>query len=210
MSTLPMPRRPRLTLPPREVRVPGLQLVGVMIALMWVIELINTLDANRLDGDGIYSRNFERLWGIFTSPLIHGSFAHLISNTIPLAFTGAIIALRGVRRVAVVTAIVVLVGGFGTWLIGPAHASTIGASGVVFGYSAYLIARGVFSHRLMELLTGAVVAVVLGGALMTSLVPRYGVSWQAHLCGGLAGLLAAYVMTERRRSLIPPPRVPAG
>jgi membrane associated rhomboid family serine protease len=203
-------RRRRLSLPPREVRRPGLQLVGLMIALLWVIEVINTLDSNRLDSDGIYGRSFDRLWGILTSPLIHASFAHLLSNTIPLAFTGVIIALRGARRVAAVTALVVLVGGLGTWLIGPAHASTIGASGVVFGYSAYLIARGVFSRRLVELITGAVVAVVLGGALMTSLLPRYGVSWQAHLCGGLAGLLAAWLMGDRRRRSLAPARRAAG
>src|SRR5438270_9231114 len=181
----------------REQRRDGLRLVALMVALLWVIELINTLDSNRLDGDGIYGRSVSHLWGILTSPVIHASFQHLISNTIPLVFCGAIIALRGGRHLALVTTIVVLVGGLGTWLVGPANVSTIGASGVVFGYSSYLIARGVFTRRLLEVLTGALVAIVLGGALATSLVPQHGVSWQGHLCGAIAGVVAAWLLSGR-------------
>jgi hypothetical protein len=109
-------------------------LIGI-VAVMWVIELINTIDNNALDNDGIHARDAGRLWGILTAPFLHASFAHLISNTIPFIFMGVIIALRGVRELLLVTAIVIVVGGLGTWLIAPAHTSTIGASGVVFGYA---------------------------------------------------------------------------
>src|SRR5437879_5771216 len=113
----------------------GIQLLAVIVAVMWIIEVINTLDNNALDSDGIYPRNIGRLWGIVTAPFLHASFQHLISNTVPLVFMGLIIALRGAARVALVTAIVALIGGLGTWLIAPAHSITIGASGVVFGYA---------------------------------------------------------------------------
>jgi membrane associated rhomboid family serine protease len=175
-----------------------------ILALMWVLEAINALDSYRLDGDGIYARNVGRLWGVLTAPFIHANFApHLLDNTIPLAFLGLIIALRGARRLAAVTAIVILVGGLGTWLIGPAGVSTIGASGVVFGYAAYLLARGFFDRSPLELLTGLVVGVIWGGALLSSLVPHAGVSWQGHLCGGLAGVLAAYALRRERRRAAP-------
>src|SRR6059058_1381743 len=91
----------------------GLELVFGMVAVMWAVELINTLDSNALDTDGIYARNVSRLWGILTSPFVHASFAHLISNTIPLLFLGVIIALRGAARTAAVTAIIIVVGGLG-------------------------------------------------------------------------------------------------
>ena len=165
---------------------------------MWIIELINTIDNNALDSDGIHARDAGRLWGILTAPFLHASFAHLISNTIPFIFMGVIIALRGVRELLLVTAIVIVVGGLGTWLIAPAHTSTIGASGVVFGYATYLLTRGLFNRSALELVTGLVVAVVWGGALLASLVPHYGVSWQAHVCGALAGVLAAWVLRDRR------------
>ena len=124
----------------------GLVLLIGIVGLMWVMEVINTLDSNHLDFDGIYPRNFDRLWGVFTAPFLHVSFAHLISNTIPFVFLGVIIAVRGAKRLAAVTAIVIIVGGLGTWLIAPAGVSTIGASGVVFGYAAYLLTRGLFDR----------------------------------------------------------------
>ncbi len=161
---------------------------------MWVVEVINTLDSNRLDTDGIYGRSVSHLWGILTTPFIHASFAHLIANTIPFVFMGFIVALRGAARLALVTAIVILVGGFGTWLVAPSNVPTIGASGVVFGYAAYLFARGFFNHSGRELLVGLVVGVIWGGALVASLVPHTGISWQGHLCGAIGGVVAASLL----------------
>jgi membrane associated rhomboid family serine protease len=195
-------------LPARKVREQreGLTLLIGIVALMWVIEVINTLDSNKLDLDGIYPRDVGRLWGVLTSPFIHESFAHLISNTIPFLFMGAIIALAGAARLAAVTAIVIIIGGIGTWLIAPAGASTIGASGVVFGYAAYLFTRGLFDRSAVEVLIGVVVAVVWGGALLASLVPHYGISWQAHACGAVGGIVAAWLLAKDRS---PSPALPA-
>jgi membrane associated rhomboid family serine protease len=176
----------------------GIGLLAAIVLLMWIVEIINTLDSNHLNSDGLYPRDLDRLWGILTAPFLHASFQHLIDNTIPFVFMGLIIALRGALRLALVSAIVIVLGGLGTWLIAPAGTVTVGASGVVFGYAAYLLARGVFDRSALELLTGAIVGVVWGGALLTSLVPHYGVSWQAHLCGGLAGVLAAWILRSRR------------
>jgi membrane associated rhomboid family serine protease len=165
---------------------------------MWLVEIINTLDSNRLDGDGIYSRSVSHLWGILTAPFIHASLVpHLLDNTIPLLFLGLIIALRGARRLAVVTLIVILLGGLGTWLIGPSGESTIGASGLVFGYATYLLARGFFNRRVLELLTALVVLLIWGGTLLSSLVPHSHVSWQGHLSGAIAGLVAAWWLAGR-------------
>jgi membrane associated rhomboid family serine protease len=176
----------------------GLVLLVAIVALMWIIEVINTLDANQLNRDGLYPRNFEHLWGIFTSPFLHASFAHLIGNTIPLVFMGVIVALRGAARLALVTLIVIVVGGLGTWLISPGNEVTVGASGVVFGYATYLLTRGIFNRSLLELVMGAVVGLVFGGVLLASLVPHTGVSWQGHACGAVAGVLAAWLLARDR------------
>jgi membrane associated rhomboid family serine protease len=179
---------------PRE----GLTLLAGIVAVMWVMEVINTADSNGLDADGIWARNFGHLWGILTSPFLHASFQHLISNSIPFVFMGVIIALRGAARLALVTAIVIVIGGLGTWLIAPAGSVTIGASGVVFGYATYLLTRGLFDRSLLELVVGVVVGVVWGGALLGSLVPQPGVSWQGHLCGAIGGIVAAWWLAGRR------------
>ena len=181
----------------REARE-GLTLLAGIVALMWLIEVVNTLDSNRLDNDGIYPRNVDHLWGIFTAPFLHVSFAHLIGNTVPFVFMGVIIALRGAGRLALVTLIVIVIGGLGTWLVAPSHSVTVGASGVVFGYASYLLTRGVFDRSALELMTGVVVAVVWGGALLASLVPHQQVSWQGHVCGAIAGVLAAWWLASRQ------------
>jgi len=181
-----------------EMQRQGFALLATIVALMWVIEVINTIDSNRLDNDGIYPRNVGRLWGIATAPFLHASFQHLISNTVPLLFLGLIIALRGAARVAAVTVIVIAIGGLGTWLISPSGSVTIGASGVVFGYATYLLTRGFFDRSALELLTGVIVGVVWGGALLVSLVPHQHISWQGHLCGAVAGVLAAYGLRRER------------
>jgi membrane associated rhomboid family serine protease len=176
----------------------GIALLVGIVLVMWIVEVVNTLDSNRLDFDGIYGRNVSHLWGILTAPFIHASFAHLISNTIPFVFMGLIIALRGAARLAVVTAIVIVVGGLGTWLVAPSNIPTIGASGVVFGYAAYLFARGFFDRSATEIVIGLIVAVVWGGALVASLVPHNGISWQGHLFGLLGGVVAASVLRRER------------
>ena len=182
-----------------QSRSSGFALLFSILAVMWLVEMINALDHGALDSDGLYPRNVDRLWGILTFPFIHASFNHLLDNTIPFLFLGAIIALRGAARLAFITLFVIIVGGLGTWLVSPALPPTVGASGVVFGYAAYLLARGFFDRRLWEVAVGAIVAVFWGAALFASLVPHSGISWQAHLCGGIAGILAAWILSARDR-----------
>jgi membrane associated rhomboid family serine protease len=182
----------------RQSRQEGIRLLLAIVALMWVVEVINSLDANRLDRDGIWPRNVGHLWGILTAPFLHASFGHLLSNTVPLLFMGVIIALRGAARVGAVTLIVIVIGGLGTWLTAPSGTVTIGASGLVFGYAAYLLARGFFDRSLRQLLIGAVVLVLWGGVLLVSFLPEPGVSWQGHLFGAVGGVVAAWWLSERR------------
>jgi membrane associated rhomboid family serine protease len=187
----------------------GLMLLAGIVALMWAVEIVNSLDANALDADGIYPRNLGRLWGVLTAPFLHASFNHLIDNTVPFVCMGAIIALRGAARLAAVTAIIALVGGIGTWLVAPSNTVTVGASGVVFGYATYLLTRGAFDHSPLELLTGAVVGVLWGGVLLASVVPQPHISWQGHVCGAVGGLVAAWWLAGRPAHRREPPPTPA-
>jgi membrane associated rhomboid family serine protease len=74
----------------------------------------------------------------------------------------------------------------------------------VFGYATYLLSRGFFNRSALEVATGAIVAVVWGGALLVSLVPHYGVSWQGHLCGAIGGVVAAWLLAKERRAAAAP------
>ena len=68
------------------------------------------------------------------------------------------------------------------------------------GYASYLLVRGLFDRSALEILTGAVVGAVWGGALITSAVPHAGISWQGHVCGAIAGVIAAYLLSGRKQS----------
>jgi membrane associated rhomboid family serine protease len=181
-----------------EAKAGGLWALGALVALMWGVELINAIDSYKLDRDGIVPRSVSHLDGVLFAPFLHASFSHLFGNTIPFVILGLAVALAGARRLLAVTAIVALVSGLGTWLIAPAGSVTVGASGVVFGYATYLISRGVFDRQISEIVLGIVVVILFGGALVADLVPHGGISWQAHLFGGIGGVLAAAELARPR------------
>jgi len=178
----------------------GAEAVLVLLGVMWAVQVVNSLDSYRLDSNGIVPRQLDGLRGVVLSPFLHASWGHLIGNTIPFAVLGLMIALSGPGRVLAVTAIVGLVAGLGTWLTSSSGSDTVGASGIVFGYAAYLVARGFFNRRLTEIALGAVVAVLFGGALLSSLIPHSGVSWQDHAFGAIGGLLAARLLSSEAPS----------
>jgi len=191
-------RRPAAPLPVRAAqRNQGLVLVAAMAALMWAVEIVDVA-AGDLDANGIRPRDAEGLLGILFSPFLHGGFGHLIGNTIPFLALGAVIALSGLVRVAAVVAIVALVGGLGVWLTADAGTVHVGASGLVFGFATYLVARGAFSRRALHLVAGLAVLAIYGTTLLVGLVPTPGVSWQGHLFGAIGGIVAARALDARR------------
>ena len=115
---------------------------------MWVLEIVDLALDHRLDRYGIEPRDVDGLDGVVTAPFLHVGFGHLIGNTLPFVVMGVVIAFEGPLRLVGVTVITALVSGLGTWLIAPEDTIHLGASGVVFGYATYLIARGAFNRRL--------------------------------------------------------------
>jgi membrane associated rhomboid family serine protease len=184
----------------REGRLDGVRVVLGLLAAMWVLELVDLALDHRLDRYGIEPRDTDGLIGVLAAPFLHADFGHLLANSIPFVVLGIIIALQGVARVLGVTAIVMLVSGLGTWLVAPEHSIHIGASGVVFGYATYLLARGVFNRNPLEILVGVGVAAVWGTALVGGLVPQEGVSWQGHFFGAVGGVVAARAYARPARA----------
>ena len=131
------------------------------------------------------------LQGILMSPLLHSGFGHIWSNTLPLLILGGLVALRGVKTLIGVSLFVVLLGGILVWLFGR-PAVHIGASGLVFGYFGYLVALGWFRRSIVTVGVAALVLLVYGVSIFSGLLPLEGfVSWEGHLFGLIAGVLAA-------------------
>ena len=90
-----------------------------------------------------------------------------------------------------------VVGGLGTWLAAPSYTVVIGASGLVFGFATYLVARGAYSRQPWHIVGGLTVLLIYGSTLLVGLVPTPGVSWQGHLFGAVGGVVAAWWLHRR-------------
>lgn len=190
----------------RSQPVRPLHAVVVMAALLaglWVVEGLDQLSGNALDTYGIRARDVDGLPEIFTAPLLHAGWEHLASNSVPFFALGLLVLLGGLARWAVSTLVSVVSSGLTAWLLTPAGTIVLGASGLIFGWLTYLLARGLWSRRPGQVALAVVILLVYGGLLWGVLPGNPGISWQAHLGGAVGGVLAAWLLhrrdAERRR-----------
>jgi membrane associated rhomboid family serine protease len=183
----------------------ALQVIVGFVALLYVVELVDTLLGHRLDEAGVRPRQADGLDGIAFAPLLHSGWPHLLANTVPLLVFGFLILLAGVSRWLAVTAVVWVVGGVGTWLVSPPNTLTIGASVLAFGWLVYLLLIGIFSRTVWQVLVGIALLVLYGSVLLGVLPGQPGISWQGHLFGAVGGALAAWYWGVRDRRH--PPRL---
>jgi len=169
--------------------------LGSGLAVLWTVHVINTLIFGlRLNAWGIVPRSIDGLWGLLFSPFLHGSFGHLLNNSIAFLWLGTMVMLRRPRDIIGVTVIGAVLGGLGTWLTGGPGTVHVGFSGVLFSYLGFLLARGFFERSLGSIVVSAGSAFFFGGMIWGVLPAAPGISWQGHLFGFLAGIVAAWGM----------------
>jgi membrane associated rhomboid family serine protease len=179
----------------RPVRAGAVMLL--LLGLLWALELVDQASGNVLDGYGIRAREVDGLPEIFTAPLLHAGWPHLVSNSVPFVVLGFLVLLSGVARWVVSTLTSVVTSGVFAWLLTPAGTIVLGASGLIFGWLTYLIARGLWSRRPGQVALGLVVLFLYGGLIWGVLPGAAGISWQAHLGGAVGGLIAARLLHRR-------------
>ena len=167
------------------------------IAAIWTMEVANTIGGHRLDDLGIVPRTSVGLRGILLGPFLHSGFGHAMSNTVPLAILGSLVAVRGQKVLLRVTCTAALVGGLGIWLFGR-QGVHIGASGVVFGYFGFLLARGWYERSFGSTIISVVVLIFYGSMITGALPFVPGVSWEGHLLGLASGVLYARISRRSR------------
>jgi len=163
----------------------------VLVGVMWVLELLDTAMGYPLDAYGIVPRTEDGLIGIGLAPFLHAGLGHLLANTVALLVLGALVLLTS-QYFWMLTVAVTLFGGLGVWLTGDPHTVVLGASGLVYGYAAYLVALGIFRRSLTNILVAVLVVVLYGGFVFGMFPGQVGISWQGHLFGAAVGVLVAF------------------
>jgi membrane associated rhomboid family serine protease len=170
--------------------------VGVVWAVFILDWVVYPIDFNAF---GLIPRTLFGTVGIVSMPFLHANLGHLLSNTVPLLVLLALLAGSKARSWGTVGEIIV-VGGMLLWVFGR-HANHIGASGLIFGLVAFLILSGLLERRIIPLFVSFTVGVFYGGTLLWGVLPTAGsaVSWDGHLCGAVAGGLAAWFLARESR-----------
>jgi membrane associated rhomboid family serine protease len=171
-----------------------------VVPFLFLIEAIDVaVGAGRLDvAGGIIPHRIEGLDGVLFSPFLHASWDHLYGNSIPLILVGTFALAGGTRRFIWSTVVIVVASGLGVWLIGDPSSVVVGASGVVFGYLGLLFARGFVERSWWNLGVAAFIGLLYWYQIYNVLPTDQPISWQGHLIGLLAGVVAAVVFRRKR------------
>lgn len=164
------------------------------VALLWAVHVVNWIIGYGLNpAFGLIPRHVSGLDGVIAMPFLHASFAHLMVNTLPLLVMGGLLVATTTRALLSVNAVVIGLGGGLVWLFG-SFSIHIGASGLVFGWFGFLVARGLVDRSPITLGASLLVGVLYGSILWGVLPGQPGVSWEAHLFGVIAGVAAAFLV----------------
>lgn len=117
--------------------------------LIFILYMIKVLEIG-MDWDftslGVYPLSKKGMFGIFTHPLIHSGFKHLLTNTLPLFFLSWCL-FYFYRSIAPSIFLIIWIGcGAITFLIGK-PTWHIGASGIIYGLAFFLFFSGLLRKR---------------------------------------------------------------
>lgn len=142
------------------------------------------------------------LLGLATAPVLHGSLEHLAANAISLLMLGTLAGAVYPRATLRALPLLWLGSGLGAWLLGAPGTHHLGASGLTHGLMFLVFVLGVVRRDRPSIAAAMIAFLLYGGMLLTVLPREAGVSWQSHLGGAVAGVVAALLW--RHRDPLPP------
>lgn len=167
--------------------------LALICGAMIVVHLVNIASGGWLSTFGIRPRHFGNLYAILTAPWLHENIAHLGNNLVSLLIFGALILLGGFRHFLKASAIIIIASGLLLWLLGR-DGVHLGASGWIFGLWSLAIARAWYDRSYRNIAISIVVILVHGGMAYGMLPTSAYISFESHIFGALAGILAARML----------------
>ncbi|MEQ1725654.1 MAG: rhomboid family intramembrane serine protease [Sphingopyxis sp.] len=174
-----------------------IMMIALPCAAMTALFIVDFLLGGALKNFGIHPRDVGSLYTIFTAPWLHADFWHLANNMAGFAVFGLLTVLNGPRYFAVASAIIIGISGLLLWLFGR-DANHIGASGWIFGLWSLTIALAWFERSLRHILIGMAVIFFYGTMLFGMLPSDQRISFEGHIFGALAGIVAAWVLSRKK------------
>lgn len=162
-----------------------------VLVILGAINEINRENKYKFNVLGIYPRHPFGLIGIICAPFLHGSFNHFFFNAFPLFALMHMVMLAGISAFITITLVIMLVGGFLTWLFGR-KCLHVGSSSVIMGYFGYLATYSYQAPGFISVMAMVICLYYFGG-LVLSLVPTdKSVSWEGHIFGFIGGIAAYF------------------
>ena len=136
------------------------------------------------------------LLGLIGAPLLHASVEHIAANSIALIILGTLAGSVYPKATLRALPLLWIGSGIGAWLLGDPGSRHLGASGVTHGLMFLLASLGLLRRDRAAIATGLIGMLFYGGMLMTVLPHTPGVSWQSHMGGAFAGIIAALLFRQ--------------
>jgi len=178
-------------------KIASLSILVWFLLFLWGAEVINLFTGHSLLRFGIFPRSFSGLSGILVAPFLHGGIRHLAVNTLPLLLLGGLVLLHG--RVVFIknTILITILAGLGVWTMGRPLIH-VGSSSLIFGYFGFLVFRGMIKRSFVSIVVTLLTIAAYGGLVWGIFPGAYGVSWEGHLSGFLAGIFCARLERSHR------------
>lgn len=173
----------------------SLAICAGFIALLWALHLFGYLTGADLHFAGVYPRYLPGIAGILSAPLIHGSWPHLVGNTLPLLLLGSMLIYGYPRSRWFALAGIWLLSGLGVWLFARSSYH-FGASGITHGMFFYLFVGGILRRDKRSAAILMVAFYMYGGMLLTIFPRDPAVSFESHLFGAIAGAVCAWLFRK--------------
>ncbi len=163
----------------------------IFLGSLWLAHFVNVLLFKKnLHFLGIYPRHPAGLLGIVFSPFLHCDLNHLMVNSLMLTVLGLFILLHGAFSFWIITGIIIIISGALTWLLGRKMIH-IGASGLVMGYWGFVLVNAYHTPTVLSIAVAAVCLYYFSSMFANLLPQGKEVSWEGHVFGFIAGIIAA-------------------
>lgn len=160
------------------------------VVILWAIKVFEVATDADFSGLGLVPLNTKGLIGIFTGPLIHGNWQHLLSNSLPLILLGWAIFYFYKDIAIKVFVLSYFISQIWLWFFAR-EGSHIGASGLIYAFASFLFVSGII-RRNRNLMALSLLVIFLYGSLIWGILPlEERVSWEGHLMGMVAGIIIA-------------------